>query len=231
MEKHLVVGPEKWEEARKILLVKEKELTRARDALAAARRELPWERVEKSYVFDASEGEVTLGDLFAGRSQLIVYHFMFAPDWENGCKSCSFWADNFERNVLHLEHRDASFVAISRAPVAKLEAFKKRFGWTFRWVSSGRSDFNQDYHVSFEPGKPATYNFVPKTKGPSDLPGISVFHRDVDGAIHRTYSTYARGVEVGNSAFGYLDLLPKGRDEHDAPMGWLRLRDQYDVPA
>ena len=230
--KHEGVGPAEWERARKELLVKEKELTRARDALSEARRELPWERVEKQYVFDGPSGEEMLSELFAGRSQLIVYHFMFAPEWAAGCKSCSFWADNFERNVVHLAHRDATLVAISRAPIEKLLAFQKRFGWTFRWVSSGRSDFNYDYRVSFEAGSAGQiYNFAPKTSEISDLPGISVFYRDGDGSIYRTYSTYARGVEMVNAAFHYLDLLPKGRDEGQRPMSWLRLRDEYDVPG
>jgi predicted dithiol-disulfide oxidoreductase (DUF899 family) len=230
--KHEIVSPAEWEEARKALLVKEKELTRARDALSAARRALPWERVSKRYAFDGAAGEETLGDLFAGRSQLIVYHFMFAPEWEAGCKSCSFWADNFERNVIHLAHRDATMVAISRAPIEKLLAFQKRLGWTFKWVSSGRSDFNHDYRVSFEPGQTGqVYNFAPKSSKMTDLPGISVFTRDAEGSIFRTYSAYARGVEMVNAAFHYLDLLPKGRDEGERPMAWLRLRDAYDVPA
>jgi predicted dithiol-disulfide oxidoreductase (DUF899 family) len=229
--KHRVVGPAEWEEARKALLSREKELTRARDALGEARRALPWERVEKRYVFDGPDGEETLADLFAGLSQLVVYHFMFAPEWEKGCKSCSFWADNFERSVIHLAHRDATLVAISRAPVEKLVAFERRLGWTFKWVSSGRSDFNYDYGVSFRPGEAARYNFAPKTSQMTDLPGISVFYRDGDGAIYRTYSAYARGVEMVNAAYHFLDLLPKGRDEGDQPMSWLRLRDEYDVPA
>lgn len=231
--KHRVVSHADWESERTVLLAKEKDLTRARDALSQARRELPWERVEKSYVFDGAAGEETLESLFAGRSQLIVYHFMFAPDWTDGCKSCSFWADNFERNVVHLAHRDATLVAISRAPIDKLRAFQERLGWTFNWVSSGRSDFNYDYGVSFKPGDASmTYNFAPKTNAMTDLPGISVFHRADDGAIYRTYSTYGRGVEVVNAAYQFLDMLPKGRDEdEERPMAWLRLRDKYDVSA
>ncbi len=229
--KHEIVDSATWENARKDLLAKEKELTRMRDALSAARRELPWERVEKSYVFDGANGQKSLAEAFAGRSQLLVYHFMFAPDWQAGCKSCSFWADNFERNVLHLAHRDATMVAISRAPIEKLLAFQKRFGWTFEWLSSGQNDFNYDYRVSFQPGKPQTYNYAPKTSAITDLPGISVFYRDSDGAVFRTYSTFSRGVEAANAAFSYLDLLPKGRDEGTSPMAWLRLRDEYDVDA
>ena len=231
--KHQIVSPAEWEQARKALLVKEKELTRARDALSAARRDLPWERVDKRYVFDGPNGEETLADLFAGRSQLIVYHFMFAPEAAAGCKGCSFWADNFERNVVHLEHRDATMVAISRAPYDKLRAAQERFGWTFKWLSSGRTDFNYDYRVSFERGQDGqVYNFVPKKSEAADLPGISVFYRDASGSIFRTYSTYARGLEPMNAAFGYLDLLPKGRDEEPGHgMAWLRLRDQYDATA
>jgi predicted dithiol-disulfide oxidoreductase (DUF899 family) len=230
--KHEVVSPADWDKARKALLVKEKEFTRAQDALSEARRELPWERVEKHYAFAGANGQETLPELFAGRSQLIVYHFMFAPEWSAGCKSCSFWADNFERNVLHLAHRDATMIAISRAPIEKLLAFQKRFGWTFKWLSSGTSDFNYDYQVSFAPGQVAqVYNFRPKTTETPELPGISVFYRDEEGRVYRTYSTYGRGIEAMNAAFHYLDLLPKGRDEGDCPMGWLRLRDEYDVPV
>lgn len=230
--KHDIVDPAEWERARVALLAREKEFTDARDALSQARRELPWERVAKNYVFDGADGPETFAELFAGRSQLIVYHFMFAPEWEAGCKSCSFWADNFERNVLHLAHRDATLLAISRAPVEKLLTFQKRFGWTFKWVSSGRNDFNYDYHVSFEPGQQGqVYNFRPKTSAMTDLPGISVFYRGEDGSIYRTYSTFSRGIELGNAAFQYMDLLPKGRDEGEHPMGWLRRRDEYDAPA
>lgn len=228
--KHQIVSSAEWEKARKALLVREKELTRARDALSQARRDLPWERVEKRYVFDAPGGEETLAELFGGRSQLLVYHFMFAPEWAAGCKSCSFWADNLERNVLHLAHRDTTLLAISRAPVDKLLAFQKRFGWTFKWVSSGRNEFNYDYRVSFKADQAdQIYNFAPKTSKTSDLPGISVFYRDEDGTLYRTYSTYGRGIEPVNSAFAYLDLLPKGRDEGGQPMSWLRLRDEYDA--
>lgn len=230
---HEVVSPAEWEKARIALLVKEKELTRALDALSQQRRELPWERVQKKYVFDGPEGEETLSDLFAGRSQLIVYHFMFAPEWEAGCKACSFWADNFERNVVHLASRDATLIAISRAPYEKLQAFKKRFGWTFKWVSSGRTDFNYDFRVSFREGQAnPIYNFAPNTIARSDLPGISVFYRAEDGSIFRTYSTYGRGVEAVNAGYHFMDLLPKGRDEHPVgPSSWLRFRDEYDVPA
>ncbi len=232
MKNNAVVGNAEWHRARKELLVREKEMTRARDELSKARRALPWRRVEKPYVFDGPKGEETLETLFAGRSQLIVYHFMFAPDWELGCKSCSFWADNFERDVVHLAHRDITMIAVSRAPLAKLDAFKKRLGWTFTWVSSGRTDFNADFQVSFEPGSAgASYNYAPKTGGATDLPGFSVFYRDDAGSVLHTYSTFGRGLEPMNAAYALMDLAPKGRDEGDKPMGWLRLRDAYDVPA
>ncbi len=228
---HEVVGAADWVNARKALLEKEKELTKAREALAVARRALPWERVEKRYVFDGPRGEETLSDLFGGRSQLVVYHFMFAPDANVGCKACSFWADNFDRNVVHLAARDTTLVAVSRAPLAKLDAFKQRLGWSFKWVSSGRTDFNYDYGVSFDPsrGDGASYNYAKKTNGASDLPGMSVFYRDESGGVFHTYSTYARGLDMMNTAYQILDLVPKGRDEVELPqnMAWLRRRDEY----
>jgi predicted dithiol-disulfide oxidoreductase (DUF899 family) len=227
---HEIVNGAAWTQARKVLLDREKEFTRARDALSDARRALPWERVEKTYVFDGPAGEETLADLFAGRSQLVVYHFMFAPDWDAGCKSCSFWADNFERSVIHLAHRDVTMVAISRAPRSKLDAYKERLGWSFKWVSSGRTDFNFDYQVSFDPkDRDAVYNYRPKTHGLTDLPGISVFYKDEANALFHTYSTYGRGVEMVNATYHFLDLVPKGRDEQGQNMGWLRRNDEYDA--
>jgi predicted dithiol-disulfide oxidoreductase (DUF899 family) len=231
MPQHTVVSHDAWTDARKKLLAKEKEFTRLRDALSEARRDLPWERVEKNYVFDSPNGPRTLAQLFDGRSQLVVYHFMFDPDWDAGCKSCSFWADNFERNVVHLAHRDVTLVAISRAPLAKLDAFRKRMGWTFTWVSSHGNDFNFDYKVSFRPeeiGK-TDYNFGTMKAPIAELPGISVFYKDGDGAIFRTYSCYSRGLDMLNAAYHYLDLVPKGRDETKGrSMSWLRLRDNYE---
>ncbi|HKA71725.1 MAG TPA: DUF899 domain-containing protein [Xanthobacteraceae bacterium] len=230
MQQHKVVSPEQWVEARQELLAKEKEFTRLRDRLSQERRDLPWVRVTGRYVFDGPDGEETLADLFAGSSQLVVYHFMFAPDWDAGCKSCSFWADNFERNVVHLKQRDVTMIAVSRAPLAKLEAFRKRMGWTFKWVSSARNDFNFDYHVSFTPESRAgaTYNYAPKTSAMAELPGISVFYRDAAGDIFHTYSCYARGLDMMNAAYHYLDLVPKGRDESgDHKMAWVRYRDSY----
>jgi predicted dithiol-disulfide oxidoreductase (DUF899 family) len=231
MTTHQVVDSQEWTRQRKALLAREKEFTHARDALSEARRALPWERVEKNYIFESARGKESLSDLFAGRSQLVVYHFMFAPDWTAGCKSCSFWADNFERNVIHLAHRDVTMIAISRAPIDKLLAFQNRLGWTFKWASSAGSDFNFDYHVSFEAGRDdGTYNYAPKTFGSSELPGISVFYKDEKGTIFHTYSTYGRGLDMMNTAYQFLDLVPKGRNEGalSFPMEWLRLRDQYD---
>jgi predicted dithiol-disulfide oxidoreductase (DUF899 family) len=231
---HKVVSEADWIKARKRLLGKEKEFTRLRDQLSRRRRELPWRRVEKEYVFDGPKGRQTLAQLFDGRSQLVVYHFMFGPDWEEGCKSCSFWADNFNGIIPHLNQRDVTFVAVSRAPLAKLKAFAKRLGWSFKWVSSSGNDFNYDYHVSFRPGDVgkggASYNYAPTETTMSDLPGISVFFKDKSGAVFHTYSCYARGLDMLNTAYHYLDLVPKGRDEGDLPwtMAWVRLRDEYD---
>jgi predicted dithiol-disulfide oxidoreductase (DUF899 family) len=233
MTDHQIVTHEQWVEARKQLLAREKEFTRLRDQVSQARRELPWERVTKDYVFDGLDGRETLAELFAGRSQLVVYHFMFAPDWEAGCKSCSFWADNFERNIIHLAARDVTMIAVSRAPFAKLDAFRERLGWTFKWVSSAGNDFNFDYHVSFTPEELAKgkvyYNYAWADGGPSELPGISVFRRDESGAIFHTYSCYARGLDMMNAAYHYLDLVPMGRDEAgQRPQAWVRYRDSYD---
>ncbi len=229
MEKHKVVAKDEWIAARKQLLAKEKEFTRLRDQLSEQRRALPWERVEKGYVFEGPKGKESLAQLFDGRSQLIVYHFMFAPD-ADPCESCSFWADNFNGIVAHLNQRDVTFVAISRAPLPKLRPFAKRLGWSFKWLSSVGSDFNYDYNVSFRPEDPASiYNYGPNRMTMSDLPGISVFFRDADGQVFHTYSCYARGLDMLNTAYHYLDLVPKGRDEAGLPhtMSWVRIRDLY----
>lgn len=237
IDNHPVVGVQEWLEKRKQLLAKEKEFSRLRDELSAARRELPWERVEKDYVFDGPTGKQTLGDLFDGRSQLVVYHFMFAPEWDGGCKSCSWWADNFERNVVHLTHRDVTLVAISRAPLAKLEAFRKRMGWTFRWLSTDGNAFAYDYHASFRAEELAAgeviYNYRQIKLSNTDHTGISVFYRDADGAIYHTYSCYSRGVDMMNAGYHYLDLVPKGRDEDGLPynQAWVRERDKYGNPG
>ena len=231
MDQHRIVPRDQWLAARRDFLVKEKEFTRLRDELSSQRRELPWEKVEKDYVFDGPNGKESLGDLFAGKSQLIVYHFMFDPNWDAGCKSCSFWADNFERLPVHLKHRDISLVATSRAPLAKLEAYAKRLGWTFKLVSSGGNDFNYDYHVSFTPEEvekgELDYNYGKLKMRTTEMPGISVFYKDKSGAIFHTYSCYARGLDMMNTAYHYIDLTPKGRDEGEGIMAWLRRNDEY----
>jgi len=233
MQPHRIVSRDEWIAARKALMTSEKELTQAREAVSRQRRELPWVKVDKDYVFDGPDGKVTLGDLFKGRPQLVVQHVMFAPEWDAACKSCSFWVDGFERMVPHLAARDTTMVAISRAPLAKLEAFKKRMGWTFDWVSSGANDFNYDYAVTFSPEQlksgATLYNYGTTPFGSEEAPGVSVFYRDQDGAIFHTYSTYSRGLDMMNAAYHYLDLTPLGRHEEGLPypMDWVRLRDQY----
>jgi predicted dithiol-disulfide oxidoreductase (DUF899 family) len=233
MQPHKVVSREQWIEARKAHMAHEKEFTRARDRLAEERRALPWVKVDKDYVFDGPNGRAKLADLFKGRPQLVVQHFMFAPDWDAGCKSCSFWADGFERMIPHLAARDTTLVAVSRAPLAKLDAFKRRMGWTFVWYSSAGGDFNYDFAVSFTPEQirdgHATYNFGTSGFGIEDAPGISVFYRNAAGDIFNTYSCFARGLDMMNAAYHYLDLTPLGRHEQGLPypMDWLRLRDQY----
>ncbi|MCT7373727.1 DUF899 domain-containing protein [Chelativorans salis] len=229
-----VVSHEEWLKARLELLAAEKEFTRQRDALTRRRMAMPWERVGKPYQFEGPNGALSLADLFDGRSQLIVYHFMFAPDWEEGCKSCSFWADNFDGIPVHLHHRDVTFSAVSRAPLEKINAYKRRMGWSFPWVSSHGSDFNFDYQVSHTPeeiaeGK-ACYNYDIRPIDGSEWPGISVFCQNERGEVFHTYSTYERGVDMVNGAYQFLDLVPKGRDEDGFKfsMEWLRRHDQYD---
>ncbi|HEX3765471.1 MAG TPA: DUF899 domain-containing protein [Kofleriaceae bacterium] len=229
-ENHQIVSQAEWLEARKQLLAREKQFTHERDQLSAARRALPWVRVTERYEFERARGKATLADLFDGKRQLIVYHFMFAPDWQAGCKSCSFWADNFNGIVEHLAHRDVRLIAVSRAPLAKLTAYARRLGWTFEWASSHGSTFNHDLGVSFTPDELASgtisYNYETRKAGGPELPGISVFYRDGD-AIYHTYSCYARGLDMMNTAYHYLDLVPRGRDEGEEPMSWLRRRDEY----
>jgi predicted dithiol-disulfide oxidoreductase (DUF899 family) len=230
MTTHRIVSPQEWLAARRQLLEKEKAFTRARDELSRERREQPWERVEKTYVFDTPGGRQTLADLFAGRSQLIVYHFMFGPDSEAGCKACSFWADNFNGIIPHLNQRDVSMVAVSRAPLEKLQAFRRRLGWTFKWASSAGSDFNFDYHVSFRPDQAgAQHNYASKTDSLSDHAGVSVFFKDESGSIFHTYSCYARGLDMLNTGYHYLDLVPKGLDEAGLPYtaAWMNYHDLY----
>ncbi len=232
MQKHNIVSRSEWLAHRKELLAQEKQLTRMRDELAAKRRALPWVRVEKSYVFDTPNGTQSLADLFVGRSQLAIYHLMFAPDWDGACKSCSFWADSFNGIIPHLHQRDVSFAAISRAPLEKLQAFQKRLGWTFPWFSSFANEFNRDFGVTFTADELATgeiqYNYGRHSAHRSEMPGISVFYRDGAEVFH-TYSCYSRGIDAMNAAYQYLDLVPKGRDETGYPMSWVNYRDQYDA--
>jgi predicted dithiol-disulfide oxidoreductase (DUF899 family) len=234
METHKIVSKDEWLTARKQYLTKEKEFTRQRDQLSAERRNLPWVKVEKNYVFDGPKGKESLADLFDGRSQLIVYHFMFGPGWEQGCPSCSFLSDHIDGATVHLAHRDVTLLAVSRAPLSQIEAFKKRMGWRFKWVSSYGNDFNFDYHVSFTKDEMAKgkvyYNYGMQEFPSEEGPGISVFYKDGSGDIFHTYSSYARGLDMLVGTYNYLDLAPKGRDEEGLPwtMAWLRHHDKYD---
>jgi predicted dithiol-disulfide oxidoreductase (DUF899 family) len=229
---HRVVSREDWLIARKELLKKEKEFTRLRDRLSAERRELPWVMVEKNYVFDGPDGKETLSELFEGRSQLMIYHFMFAPGWEQGCPSCSFVSDHIDGANWHLPQRDVTLLAVSRAPLAEIEAFRERMGWRFKWVSSHDNDFNYDFHVSFTKEELAKgkvrYNYD-LVEGYDELPGLSVFYKDENGDVFHTYSGYARGLDMLIGAYNYLDLAPKGRDEAALPwsMAWVRHHDRY----
>jgi predicted dithiol-disulfide oxidoreductase (DUF899 family) len=227
---HPVASREEWLAARVALLAKEKEFTRLRDRLSRDRRALPWVKVEKPYVFEGPDGRETLAQLFGPRSQLVVYHFMFAPEWKEGCRHCSFWADHFDAMGIHLNHRDVTMAVVSRAPLAAIRQFRERMGWKFKWVSSAGNDFNYDYNVSFTPEAvergTAIYNY--RTKG-TDYPereGVSVFHRGPGGVFH-TYSCYARGIDMLNTTYQFLDLTPRGRDEGDTPQAWVRYHDRY----
>jgi predicted dithiol-disulfide oxidoreductase (DUF899 family) len=232
---HPVVSSDRWLAARKALLAREKELTHLRDQIARERRALPWERVEKDYDFDALGGRRTLAELFEGRRQLLVQHFMLGPGWEQGCPSCSYMADHTDGMNIHLAHRDIQFVAISRAPLAEIERFRQRMGWQFKWVSSFGREFNFDYAVSFTPQERATgkvfYNYEMRPFPHDEAPGISVFHKDDAGEIFHTYSTFGRGVEGMMGAYNMMDLVPKGRGEDDADykMDWVRHHDRYEA--
>jgi predicted dithiol-disulfide oxidoreductase (DUF899 family) len=232
-QQHHIVSQEEWLAARMELLKKEKEATRLLDQLSAERRKLPWVSVKKNYVFDAPAGKVKLADLFNGRSQLFVQHFMFGPDWQEGCPSCSFMADHIDAALPHLAARDVTMVAVSRAPLAKIEAFKKRMGWRFNWVSAYASDFNADFHVSFTKEELAqgkvNYNFTMQEFPSAEAPGLSFFYKDADGGVFHTYSTFGRGVELVLGTYKILDLAPKGRDEDhlDFAMDWVRYHDRY----
>lgn len=229
---HPVVSQEEWNKARGELLAREKEFTKQRDQMTAQIRALPWRKVEKSYSFDSSTGQESLSDLFDGKSQLAIYHFMLGPDWEQGCKSCSFWADGFQGIPIHLAHRDTSFVVVSRAPLEQIDRFKKRMGWTFPWVSSFGSDFNFDFGVSFTEHDEQTgqvlYNYTVGPYMADEMPGASFFYREGQ-QIYHTYSTYGRGLDLLNCTYNWLDLVPKGRDENpDSTMDWVRHHDRYE---
>jgi len=236
---HQIVSEDKWLLARKQLLAKEKELTRMQDEVNRLRRDLPWVKVEKDYIFDTPDGKQTLAELFDGRSQLIVYHFMFAPGWAAGCVGCSFFADHVDGANVHLMHHDLSFVAISRAPLAEIERYRKRMGWHFKWASSYGTDFNTDYHVSFTKDElakgPTYYNFeVRESQTEGEAPGMSVFFKNENGSVFHTYSAYARGDERGLGAYMFLDLTPKGRNETGPNYNltdWVKRHDEYGKDA
>ncbi len=235
-ENPTLVSPEKWLAARREFLREEKEFSKLRDRLAEKRRALPWARVDQAYTFDSPAGRATLAELFEGRSQLIVYHFMLAPGWEEGCRGCSFVSDHFDGALAHVNARDTSFVAVSSAPLAEIERFKARMGWKFNWVSSHGTTFNRDFRVAFTPAEVeiglADYNFGMNEIGAEEMPGLSVFARGADGGVYRTYSTYSRGLDLLINAYNLIDLTPRGRNEDsEAPMKWVRLHDSYGQPA
>ena len=234
--KHKVVSRKQWTAARKALLVKEKKFSRQRERLAEERRKLPWVKVDQDYVFDGPGGAESLAQLFGTKNQLVVYHFMFAPGWKEGCPHCSFWADHYDGMLPHLGQRDVSFVAISRAPLGEIRPFQERMGWRFKWVSSAENDFNYDLQVSFRPEEIQTgkvlYNYRKEAMGKmTDREGISVFFKDEDGSIYHTYSTFARGIDMVNTTYQFLDLVPKGRDEAGRGQFWVRHHDRYDGRA
>ncbi len=223
-----VVSESEWIAARQELLAKEKELTALRDEVTRARREMPWRRIEHNYTFKDSRGTSTLHDLFGENSQLIVYHFMFGPGWDEGCPSCSFWADQYDVVDMHIKQRDVSLVAVSRADWREFEPFKRRMGWHFRWVSSAGNSFNRDFNVSFPDEETGFYNFRESAVG-REMPGISVFYRNKQGEIFHTYSTFSRGLDPLNATYQMLDLVPRGRNEEafDFPMAWVKHHDRY----
>jgi predicted dithiol-disulfide oxidoreductase (DUF899 family) len=228
-----VVSKDEWLAARRAYLAKEKEFTRQRDELSRQRRELPWVKIETNYVFDTPQGKQSLSDLFNGKSQLIVYHFMLGPDWKEGCPGCSLLADHFDGSVAHLAARDVTLLVVSRAPLPQIEAFKKRMGWRFKWLSSYENEFNHDFHVSFTKDEMASgklfYNYEMGEFPSDEAPGASVFYKDPSGQIYHTYSCYARGLDMLVGAYNFLDPAPKGRDEDGlaSPMAWVRHHDRY----
>lgn len=233
IENHKIVSESEWIDYRKALLKDEKEFTILRDRLSQQRQDLPWVVINKEYIFEGPDGKQTLSELFDGRGQLVVYHFMFDPGWEAGCPSCSFWADNFNGIIVHLNQRDVTMIAVSRAPYSKIAAYRKRMGWDFKWMSSYNTDFNFDYDVSFTSeelaAKKAFYNFTTQDPHSPEREGVTVFYKDPAGRIFHTYSAYARGIDMLNTAYHYLDLVPKGRNEdgNDFPQFWVRRHDEY----
>ena len=232
VKEHKVVSEKQWLAARKKLLVEEKKFSRLRDKLNQKRRNLPWVKIEKEYVFDGPDGQETFSDLFQGKGQLITYHFMFGPGWGEGCAHCSFWADHYDGTLPHLAQRDTTLVVVSRAPLSDIEGFKKRMGWDFKWVSSAKNGFNFDYHVSFTPGElrsgTAIYNYAPLDMDIDEREGVSAFYKDAKGAIYHTYSSYARGIDMLNTTYNFLDITAKGRDENpERTQDWVTYRDKY----
>jgi predicted dithiol-disulfide oxidoreductase (DUF899 family) len=231
-KEHKIVSQKEWLAARKRLLAKEKKFSKLRDELHRQRRDLPWEKVEKDHIFDGPGGKETLADLFDGKSQLIVYHFMFGPGWNEGCPHCSFWADHYDSVAVHLGHRDTTLVVVSRAPLKEIQAFKKRMGWCFKWVSSNQNDFNFDLFVSFTPEQIRSgklfYNYASLDMDIDEREGVSAFYKDQGGQVFHTYSSYARGIDLLNTTYNFLDLTAKGRDENsDRPQDWVRYHDKY----
>jgi predicted dithiol-disulfide oxidoreductase (DUF899 family) len=232
IENRKVVSEKEWVKARKQLLVKEKKFSKLRDELNKQRRALPWVKIEKEYVFDGPSGKETLADLFAGKSQLLVYHFMFGPGWGDGCPHCSFWADHYDSVNKHIGARDATLVVISRAPLKEITPFKKRMGWQFKWLSSNGTDFNFDLNVSFTPEQikngTAIYNYAPLDMDIDEREGASAFYKDSKGNVYHTYSTYARGIDLLNTTYNFIDLTAKGRDENpERNQDWVRYHDEY----
>jgi predicted dithiol-disulfide oxidoreductase (DUF899 family) len=232
IEDRKVVSPKEWLAARKQLLIKEKKFSKARDEMARQRRALPWVKIEKEYIFDGPNGKESLADLFEGKSQLLIYHFMFGPGWGDGCPHCSFWADHYDSVNYHIGQRDTAFVVVSRAPLKEIKPFKKRMGWKFKWLSSFSSDFNFDFNVSFTPAQlksgTAIYNYAPLKFEIDEREGASAFYRDKNGVVYHTYSTYERGIDLMNTTYNFLDLTAKGRDENpEASQDWVRYHDKY----
>ena len=232
VKEHKVVTQKEWLAARKRLLVKEKKFSKARDQLNKERRALPWVKIGKEYIFNSTEGKLTLAELFGGKSQLVTYHFMFGPGWGEGCEHCSFWADHYDGVNYHLGARDTTLVVVSRAPLKEILPFKKRMGWRFRWVSSNQTDFNFDFHVSFTPEQIKSgklfYNYGPLKMDIDEREGVSAFYKDSRGDVYHTYSSYARGIDLLNTSYNFLDLTAKGRDENpDHSQDWVRYHDKY----